>query len=767
MPLLKFSCILSFSSEDPNHPADNLLSLHTFRKWRIAQSECGKPASVTLKLDKLATITSLDIGNDGSAFVEALVARDDEDFQVLLPTSSFMSPVESRNGTDSNRVRMFTSRHLNKNVAAQKWTRVKLVCSQPFNKHSPFGLTFVALTSDSQQASQKDNESSSAIAGLPLEDSIHDDATSQQPSISVGAFFAKRRKLDNHQNEMEQSSKNSQRSGCVSTEVAKSSEADVSAAQGYGLGRKTEGGRQHTGNRAAHARPTGRPASPAPSAASAALTSSSSGNKPHARDQAARTRPTGKPVLSSSSPASPAVTSLSGTSKASDSIGKQLVCRSKASPAGEVASSSSKSQARSSLLRGVIYTMSGYQNPQRSLLRDKMTAMGASYRPDWTDDCTHLICAFSNTPKFRAVQGKGRIVNHRWIEECYLFRKKMPWKKYALEQDVSSWPDSPEPRGPTPVVGGLCSVQAAHSGVWCRWVMQCAGRPLWRLVQVGCAVCRPPTLASGAGGLCRQAAHSGVWCRWVVQAGRPLGRLVQVGCAVCRPPTRAPVVGTCSESSRHERGQAKEENLQERGQAKEENSEQQDEEENWNYEGDTDNEDTDDEIQRSLNPGAGEADNKQATAPGRSSPGSLSSPSEHKRLLPTEDTRSSDSSAYLTDTDEDHNGHSPALVNQQIDLSQLKFIPLPDLFLGERFFLHRSCEEPDCLHRYIIAFNGVISDYMNNSVKFVVTEAAWDQSFAEATREHDAVRFVKPSWIWQCVDTSSRVPLEPHVITPP
>lgn len=48
--------------------------------------------------------------------------------------SSFMSPVESRNETNRNSVRMFGPEKLNKSVASQKWDRIKIVCTQPFNK---------------------------------------------------------------------------------------------------------------------------------------------------------------------------------------------------------------------------------------------------------------------------------------------------------------------------------------------------------------------------------------------------------------------------------------------------------------------------------------------------------------------------------------------------------------------------------------------------------------------------------------------------------
>ena len=48
--------------------------------------------------------------------------------------SSFMTPLESRNGTNRNGVRMFGSEKLNKTVASENWDRVKIVCTQPFSK---------------------------------------------------------------------------------------------------------------------------------------------------------------------------------------------------------------------------------------------------------------------------------------------------------------------------------------------------------------------------------------------------------------------------------------------------------------------------------------------------------------------------------------------------------------------------------------------------------------------------------------------------------
>lgn len=54
--------------------------------------------------------------------------------QVLLVASTFMTPLEARNNTNRNSVRMFDTSKLSSTTAKQKWDRVKIVCTQPFNK---------------------------------------------------------------------------------------------------------------------------------------------------------------------------------------------------------------------------------------------------------------------------------------------------------------------------------------------------------------------------------------------------------------------------------------------------------------------------------------------------------------------------------------------------------------------------------------------------------------------------------------------------------
>merc|ERR1719447_25728 len=87
------------------------------------------------------------------------------------------------------------------------------------------------------------------------------------------------------------------------------------------------------------------------------------------------------------------------------------------------------------LLRGVVFALSGFQNPLRGEIRGKAMEMGAKYEPDWSSRCTHLICAFANTPKFQQVKTSGgKIVKREWVEECHSRRRRLPWRRFYLDR---------------------------------------------------------------------------------------------------------------------------------------------------------------------------------------------------------------------------------------------------------------------------------------------------------------------------------------------
>nr|CAD7454176.1 unnamed protein product [Timema tahoe] len=314
---------VSFCSSK-NHPAENLVNNDPAKKWKCSSWE--KSVSVVLQLDRAVVINSIDIGNQHSAFIEVLVGRSsspDEPFQVLLVASSFMSPMEARNGTMGTRVRMFSSEQLRKPVVEQRWDRVKVICSQPFNKHVQYEIV--------------------------------DDLEKKPELVPRKDVATAKNNLD----------------------------VKVKRVEGP-LGAKKQ-----------------------------------SITTPPAKQQSTTTPPA-KQQSTTTPPAKQQSTTIppAKCQRANEnSFGtKQVMKR-------------PQRKLFSKLLEGVVFVMSGYQNPHRAHIRTKALEMGAKYKTDWGVGCTHLICAFSNTPKFQQVRGRGHIVTKEWIEDCYNKRRRLPWRR--------------------------------------------------------------------------------------------------------------------------------------------------------------------------------------------------------------------------------------------------------------------------------------------------------------------------------------------------
>lgn len=42
------------------------------------------------------------------------------------------------------------------------------------------------------------------------------------------------------------------------------------------------------------------------------------------------------------------------------------------------------------------------------------------------------------------MKGKGKIVNRMWVNECHRRRKRLPWRRFALDRNELSKPESEE-----------------------------------------------------------------------------------------------------------------------------------------------------------------------------------------------------------------------------------------------------------------------------------------------------------------------------------
>ncbi|MCJ8740735.1 hypothetical protein PDJAM_G00062540 [Pangasius djambal] len=139
--------VVSFTSEDPKHRVVNLCSGGGVSSpWLCSAAERSGLLKAELQLERASPIAFIDVGNHGSAFIQVDVGRSswsvDHPYVTLLPTATLMSPADSRQGTGKHTVRMFKKGDFLPQAAEESWDRLRVTCSQPFNKRNQFGLSF-------------------------------------------------------------------------------------------------------------------------------------------------------------------------------------------------------------------------------------------------------------------------------------------------------------------------------------------------------------------------------------------------------------------------------------------------------------------------------------------------------------------------------------------------------------------------------------------------------------------------------------------------
>ncbi|NWI63426.1 TRPC2 protein, partial [Todus mexicanus] len=149
MAPVKISYIVSFSSQDPKYPVENLLHEDNLRPWLGCPQDRSRQLTVELQLERASLIGYVDIGNCGSAFLQMEVGRSSwppgQPYLTLVPCVALMTPADSKLEQNRCSVRMFKEADFPALAVGQKWDRLRLTCSQPFSRHSQFGLSFLRV----------------------------------------------------------------------------------------------------------------------------------------------------------------------------------------------------------------------------------------------------------------------------------------------------------------------------------------------------------------------------------------------------------------------------------------------------------------------------------------------------------------------------------------------------------------------------------------------------------------------------------------------
>ncbi|XP_037873099.1 DNA repair protein XRCC1 isoform X2 [Bombyx mori] len=415
MPRVKIDYVVSFSSEDPDHPANNLLALEVNKKkWLCCKGESS--CSVVLQLAKAVQISSVYLGVHHAATVEVLVGRSekpDEPFEVLVPSSVMLSPSESRRAEGVQRVRAWRGDQLAAAARGRRWDRLRVVCAQPYNRHCQFGLSFLHI-----------DEPGDGPPPAPPRPLALDTFSSDEEEFKPGELFAKYYTQKDSPLKLGDDKTSSPAS--TESQIHKATSRALRNVPGDSPAASPGLSAAATLRQSKQNRPAGRRRSDSDGDA---RMHDEEDTRHHAKIDQTVNRHKGDKMTDDNSAGDPKevqknidnISSRAKRVKRDDSAGTAPA------PRGQLAD----------VLRGVRFVLSGYQNPLRQELRREGVALGARWEPVWGPACTHLICAFPNTPKLQEVRrvagGAVPAVRADWLRACRRARRRVPWRPYATE----------------------------------------------------------------------------------------------------------------------------------------------------------------------------------------------------------------------------------------------------------------------------------------------------------------------------------------------
>jgi DNA-repair protein XRCC1 len=385
-----------------------LIHQNVTKKWKCEKAG-EKSAFVVLKLEKPYRISQIDIGNEFSGVIEVLVGKSQQDppkFHEILMATSFMTIIDARNETNPNRTRMFSKDLFVGSVADQKWDLVKILCTQTFNNRKQYGISFINLFTNEEVKPSYDDDSpvkSKTVVQQPKPIT----PSSSKPTIACGKFQFRD---SSSEDEGEITSpfakwKNKKASLGVSSSTENTTSTDIKSSIKDDLKEKlaSESGRKRIRNGSEEEKQS----SKKDRNRSKGLMYDSDDDEPNEKlqkkiDKDKELKEQQKHVPKHNPSASPKSNKfaafIGGSSSSSSSNNRVKVEPIKVEPAAATAAKSPEKPTKlvhykpfNKLMEGVTFVLSGYQNPERGVIRQKALDMGATYKADWDGSCTHLV----------------------------------------------------------------------------------------------------------------------------------------------------------------------------------------------------------------------------------------------------------------------------------------------------------------------------------------------------------------------------------------
>ncbi|XP_015600903.1 DNA repair protein XRCC1 [Cephus cinctus] len=483
--IIKLQSIISCSSEHPSYPAKNLLEYQANKSWR-----CAKPGEmmsyVIFQLCEPSCLTGLDIGNYRSCIVivEASTSAEPDNW-IPIVNHQFMTHDDAANSRFKDQVQLFTKKELNPETLKLKFDRIKVTCMQAANLRELFGLSFVIFRTEVTV-----DLDVNVFGRFKLKD------TKDNSKLTLNAFREKYMKLhsskqSNYKQELEETIKGNAMNNFIKRQdkPRESMKRPLLAKEEDGnndeVFRKDRNFQQSNdkmeGNqsklftpeqRASSSYSRKRSLSPVPTTSNESVSTKKmhcSTDSSDALDKICKTcdglisEKLVKGIVKEHTLQEAENKTVRKTLEEAQAINQEnkkpmQVNPHKANAIVEQANSSNQVKKKpktplkqkldfSKLMEGVKFSLSGYVNPQRDEIRKKALKMGATYiaEPNLTNKkCTHLICAFKNTPKYRQFRKHTKIVKVTWIEDCFDKRTRFPWRRYALDEEEAKKPESEE-----------------------------------------------------------------------------------------------------------------------------------------------------------------------------------------------------------------------------------------------------------------------------------------------------------------------------------
>ncbi|XP_014232301.1 DNA repair protein XRCC1 [Trichogramma pretiosum] len=449
--IIKVSKIISCSSEDPAYPASNLLDNPPKAGWH-----CAKPteviATVILQLAEPSCITGLEIGNYRSCIVVVEASTSEEpDKWVPVVNHQFLSHDEALNNKFRAQVQIFTKRELNPDTVKIKFDRVKVTCMQSANPREVFGLEFISLKTEVV-----------VEIGLDVFGRFKLKEKQDGPGSLKEKYFSAFEKKKNYKEELknkiaEQGASNFNKKQESRTEPKKRPLLDKLEADNQEQDKKKSDDQDNLFDESllpdknqinsSVPRTLFGDVIPSPKQTKKTTNQTDVKTKANLNDSSSKTSHDSPKVLKNKEKEE---CSKCNTKPDELCTKCNLLRKPKAlnqSPKHKKRKISKPKKQFNKLFEDINFALSGYKNPQRDEIRKKALKMGAQYNanPNTSNNkCTHLVSAFPNTPKIQQLKGSCKIVSHKFIEDCYDNKKRIPWRRYAIDSREKNLPESEE-----------------------------------------------------------------------------------------------------------------------------------------------------------------------------------------------------------------------------------------------------------------------------------------------------------------------------------